>query len=328
MTDNVIEKVVDTANVAEGNGGLLNPSQQDVFIDYMWDSTVLGREVRKHRMRSNEDEIDRIGVGERIAKLATEAVDTGVNAAVQFTKISITTKKIRLDWEISTETLEDNIEGTDLADHIARMLATQFGNDLEDLAINGDDDSADPLLKSFDGWKKLALAGATVVNHGGANLDRSAFNKALKAMPRKFMQRRGELSFYTGSNVIQDYLFSLTDLATTPENIAEQMIRTGPVRTEGGAGFVTAYAFGLPVKEVPLFDETLDGTYSGSTGDHGYMELTFPKNRIWAIKRDIVVYKEFKPKKDTTEWTIFCRTGVQWENLDALVVVSNVKVAS
>lgn len=327
MSEDILEKVTRTTEVASGGGGILNTDQSNTFIDYMFDATVLGKECRVERMRANERDYDKIGVGQRIVRGATEAVDTGQNAGVTFSKVTITTKKLRLDWELSTESLEDNIEGEGLEDHIARLMATQMGNDLEDLAINGDTASSDPLIKVFNGWYKLAVAGGHVVDGQGALLNREHFNKAMKAMPRNYMQRRPELSFYTGSNSIQDYMYSLTDLSTTPEDIASVVIRNGPLRTEGSAGFVMAYAFGVPVKEVPLFREDLAGTYSGATGDHGHLELTFPKNRLWGIKREIKIYRQFAQKKDTIEYTAFCRMGVQIENTDAYVVVNNIKVA-
>lgn len=322
----MLEKVVTTTTVGAGGGGLLNAEQANQFIDYMWDATVLAPQVRTVRMRAIEQDIDKVAVGQRVMRGATEATDTGVNAGAAFTKVTITTKKLRLDWELSSESLEDNIEGDDLEDHIARLMATQAGNDLEDVAINGDTASADLLLKVFDGWHKRMLAGAHVVDHGGAALNRVAFNKALKAMPRKFMQRRNQLKFFTGSNLIQDYLYSLTDLSSTPEEIAASMIRTGPVRTEGNAGFTTTYAFGVPVQEVPLFLEDKAGDYSGATGDHGDLWLTFPKNLIWGVKREVEVYREFKPKKDAIEYTVYVRAGVQLEETDAAVVVKNCKV--
>jgi len=46
------------------------------------------------------------------------------------------------------------------------------------------------------------------------------------------------------------------------------------------------------------------------------------------VKRDIVVHREFKPKKDTIEYTLFLRVGTAIENPDAFVVVKNVKVAA
>ncbi|QMP84182.1 major capsid protein [Streptomyces phage Coruscant] len=330
MSDELIEKVIRTTEVAAGGGGLLNPEQANRFIDYMWDATVLGRQVRTIRMKSDTVDIDKVGIGERLLRVATEAVDTGVNAGATFSKISLTTKKLRLDWEISTESLEDNIEGEALEDHIARLMATQAGNDLEDVAINGDTASADPLLKAFDGWRKRALAAGHVIDHGGATVDRTVFNKALKAMPRNYMQRRNQLKFFTGSNIIQDYLFTLQQLESTfvnPESLAAAGINQA-VRTEGPAGFTMGNAFGLPVQEVPLFEETKAGDYSGATGNHGDVWLTFPQNLLWGVKREIQIYREFKNKKDTTEYTMYCRVGTQIENADAFVVVKNVKISA
>lgn len=337
MSNEMLEKVIRTTEIGAG-GGLLNPEQQDTFIDYMWDNTVLASQVRTIRMKSDTVEIEKVGVGKRLMKVATEAVDDGTPAGATFSKISLTTTKLRLDFELSTESLEDNIEGDDLEDHIARLMSQAAGNDLEDVAINGDTAlTGDPLLKAFDGWSKRARAGGHVVDHAGGNLNRVAFNNALKAMPRYFMQRRNQLKFFVGSNLIQDYLYSLTDLATTPEDIAASMIRSGPVRTEGTAGFVTTYAFGIPVQEVPLFDEARDGDYDtdpGTSGvqlpantiNHGDLWLTFPKNLLWGVKRDIKVVREYKPKKDTIEYTMMCRVGTQIEEVDAFVVVKNIKV--
>jgi hypothetical protein len=337
----MLEKVIQTTEIGAG-GGLLNAEQSNTFIDYMWDTTVLASQVRTIRMKSDTIEIEKIGVGKRLLRVATEAVDDGANAAATFSKISLTTTKFRLDFELSTESLEDNIEQDALEDHIARLMATAAGNDLEDLAVNADSAlTGDPLLKGFDGWSKRARAGGHVVDHAGGGLNREAYNKALKAMPRNFMQRRGQLKFFVGSNLIQDYLFSLTDIGAgaTPEDIASAMIRNGPVRTEGAAGFVSTFAFGLPVQEVPAFSETRDGDYDtdpGTSGvqvpattvDHGDMWLTFPKNLLWGVKREIQVYREFKPKKDTIEYTMYTRVGTQIEEVDAFVVVKNIKVAS
>ncbi|AZU97109.1 major capsid protein [Streptomyces phage Emma1919] len=331
MSNELLEKVIRTTEVGAGGGGLLNAEQADRFIDYMWDATVLGSQVRTIRMRSTEVDIDKVGVGERLMRVATEAVDDGVNAGAVFTKISLTTKKLRLDWELSTESLEDNLEGEALEDHIARLMATQAGNDIEDVAINGNTAlTSDPLMKAFDGWRKLALAGGHVVDHAGQPLNRAAANKALKAMPRKYMQRRNGLKFFTGSNLIQDYLYGLTQTASgliSLENVAEGVTRNG-VRTEGPAGFTSTPMFGIPTQEVPLFLETVDGDYSGATGDHGDLWLTFPQNMLWGVKREIQVYREFKPKKDTIEYTMYCRVGTQIENADAFVVVKNIKVSS
>ena len=311
---------------SEGKGGLLNPEQSARFLDYMFDATVIGKVARTVRMRADTTEIDRIGVGEKLMKLAAEADNTGTNAAVTFSKISLTTKKLRLDWELSTESLEDNIEGADLEDHIARLMATQAGNDIEDVVLNGDTSlTGDALYKAFDGIVKIAKANGHVVDADDAVISREIFNNALKALPRKYKQRRPDLRFLSGSNLIQDYLYSTSQNISNvnPQDIASSIIRGDQAGLGGPAGFVAPFAFGIPIVEVPLLKET-----QGLNNDQGDVHLTFPNNVVIGIKRDVTVYRFFWPKKDSIEYTMYTRVGTQIEQADAWVVVKNVKVAS
>jgi hypothetical protein len=346
MSNELLEKTVTTTGSFEGSisgegihvgatskGGLLNPEQSARFLDYMFDATVIGKVARTVRMRADTTEIDRMGVGEKLMKLATEATNDATNAAVTFSKISLTTKKLRLDWELSTESLEDNIEGADLEDHIARLMATQAGNDIEDVILNGDTSlTSDALYKSFDGAVKLSKANGHVVDAEGAAVSRAVFNNALKALPRKYKQRRADLRFLSGSNLIQDYLYSASVLgdygSNNPQDIASSVIRGATPGLGGAAGFVAPFAFGIPIVEVPLLPEAQDGDYDGATGNHGDIHLTFPNNVVIGIKRDVTVYRFFWPRKDSIEYTMYTRVGVQIEQADAWVVVKNVKVAS
>jgi hypothetical protein len=349
MSNELLEKAIDAGTTAtgsfastsggtgvhtaseNGNGGLLNPEQSARFLDYMFDATVIGKVARTVRMKADTTEIDRMSIGEKLVRLASEGNNDGVNSAVTFSKISLTTKKLRLDWELSTESLEDNIEGADLEDHIARLMATQAGNDIEDVILNGDTSlSSDALYKSFDGAIKKAKTSGHVVDAAGAGISRAVFNSALKALPRKYKQRRNDLRFLSGSNLIQDYLYSTSNSTNfaNPQDIASSIIRGDQPQLGGPAGFVAPFAFGIPIVEVPLLPETQTGTYSGAAGSHGDVHLTFPNNVVIGIKRDVTVYRFFWPKKDSIEYTMYTRVGVQIEQADAWVVVKNVKVAS
>lgn len=318
MSNELLEKVIRTTEIGSANGGLLNVEQTNQFLDYIWDTTVLGQQVRQIRMRSNEQDIDKVAIGERIVRGATEAVDTGENAGAVFSKISLTTKKLRLDWELSTESLEDNIEGENLEDHLARLMATQFGNDLEDLAINGDTTSSDPLLKQYDGYAKLLRAGGHVLDAEGGVLDRGVLNAAIRALPRKYRQNRTGFKFFTSAGAIQDYIYSLQAVEAgmvNPETLAAAGINMA-VAPEGRGGYLTGNAFGFQIQEVPLFAEDED---TGETE----LWLTNAQNLLWGIKREVTIHREFKPKKDTIEYTVYVRQGVQVQHADAAVVVTN-----
>lgn len=324
--EELLEKVLTTTAIGAAGGGILKPEQANKFIDYMWDETALTSMVRRVKMNNPTQEIDKIAVGRRLARKATEGVDDGQNVDPTFAKISMTTVKIRLDWELTTESLEDNLEGDALEDHVARLMATQLGNDLEDLYINGDTASTDPLLQSLDGFIKRFLSGAHVVSAGGANLNKSVFNRIVKTLPRKYLSRRGDLKFFTSPGLLQDFMNLTTDATGGAFlNMQERAYGERAVNGSGG-GTIFLRPFGVDSIEIPLWPEDAEGTYSGASGDHGMGVWTFPKNMVIGVQREIKVYREYKPKKDSIEYTVYTRVANQIENLDAAVTVTDIGV--
>jgi hypothetical protein len=316
--------------------GLLAPAQSNRFIDFVVDQSVLMQNSRVVRMRTPSMDIDKVSVGTRLLAKATEVTDDGANAAVTFSKVTLTSVKLRLDWAMSTESLEDNIEGASLEDHLAQIMARQTANDLDDLLISGNTSSGNSLLKALDGFTKKALAGGVTVDEGGNNISRASYDRVLRNMPNKYLQRRNELRFFTGSAVVQDTAFSLqnpnsatvaTAGAPSPgSTFGDDAFFNGRVRSSGGLGATGLSPYGIPLVEVPLMPETVSGDYSGAAGNHGYVELTFPNNRVVGIHRDITLYRQFKPKTDSIEYTQFMRIAANVENLESYVIAKNVKL--
>ena len=320
------------AMTAEGNsndaGGVLNPEQSRQFIDYIFDEMVLANDGRRVTMRGNTMELDKVRVGSRLVAKATQAEDTGSNSAPAFTKVELTTTKFRLDYEISTESLEDNIEGQNLEDHIVRLMATQFGNDLEDIAINGrpatsGNGTYNNTLAGFvrqvkdtsvTGAHEAAAAAATMTDiweatpdsgdNSSAKLTLDALEAIYNALPRKFKARRQDLKFYMNSKHLQELLQDLRNMNSVPEAVAQRVI-DGQLPQIGGPAGAQYLVFGLPVLEVPLYPDN-------------FVDLTVPSNRIWGFQRDVTVHREFKPKKDTVEYTVFVRMGVALEEKSAI----------
>jgi hypothetical protein len=112
------------------------------------------------------------------------------------------------------------------------------------------------------------------------------------------------MKFYTGSPTMSSLLNQLAQTGNfSSERIVERIV-DGTVPQIVGAP-VQYRVLGLPIVEVPYFPDD-------------YVSLTFPENRIWGFQRDVVVHREFKPKKDTVEYTVFVRFGVQVEETDAI----------
>lgn len=329
---------VTTSVVGNASGGLLNAEQANRFLDFVVDQSVLMRNARVVRMRTPSMDIDKLSVGTRLLAKATEATNDGSNAAVTFSKVSLSSVKLRLDWEISTESLEDNIEGPSLEDHIAQVMARQTANDMDDLLINGNTSSSNGLLKALDGYVKLALASGTVVDEAGDAISRSTFDRILRNLPTKYLQQRNQLRYFTGPGLVQDSIYSLGNPNSATEatagapspgsTVGDVAFLQGAMRANGGPGATGLAPYGIPLVEVPLMPEAVTGDYSGAAGSHGYVELTFPNNRIVGIHRDITVYRQFQPKTDTIQYTQYMRVASNIENADSYVIAKNVKLRS
>lgn len=294
-------------------GGVLQPEQSRQFIDYMWDNMVWAKEGRRVTLRANTAELNKMGIGERVIKAAKQAEDTGKNANVEFTKVELTTRKVRLDWEVSTEALEDNLEGASLEDHIARLMAAQFAADLEDLAINADASVVDGFhdILGYDGFLEQYKAATTPVewDDEAGPITVEVFQALVKAVPRKFRGVKTNLAFSASTDAFVETINNLGAAGQlTSETLRERVVDGSAPQTIGGPARYRV--LGLPLNEVPLL------------GDPGakVIVLTFPQNNIWGFQRDITVHREFQPKKDTTEYTVYARFGIAIEEAAASAV--------
>jgi HK97 family phage major capsid protein len=287
------------------DGGILQPEQSRQFIEYIFEQQVLAKDGRRVTMRANTTELEKMNVGERVIRAAAQADATYTNADVQFTKVTLTTKKIRLDWEVSTEALEDNIEGAGLEDHLVRTMTRAFANDLEDLAINGTGTGTNNFLNILEGFVSIESDG----NEATYGTDIEDLQGLVLAMPRKYRGSRSNMKFYADTETVAAIVNGLGSSGNlNSERIVERVIDGTAPQTLGSP--IAYRVLGLPLVEVPLMP-------------HGYVSLTFPENRIWGFQRDVTVHREFQPKKDTVEYTVFLRFGVAVEETDAVAFMQD-----
>jgi hypothetical protein len=254
----LVEKAVITAD-AIASSGKLNPAQSDKFIDYVVEETILKDNARVVRFRNESLDIDKIGIGRRAAMPKAEAQDPGKRRGISTSKVTLTPKEVMVPFEIGDTFREINIEGDDVEDHVVRMFARQFGNDLEELYVTGDklgqavlesdvEDGGsttqyvkDTYLALVDGWQKLA-DGANIVDAEGQNIGLGIFSKAIRAMPTKFRRNKNMLRWFLSPDLWQLYLEKLSTRATGLGDDAAGGGSHGP--------------FGIPAIPVPLWDFT------------------------------------------------------------------------
>ena len=172
--------------------GLLQPYQAKKFLRQTFDATPLMGAIRHETRTERKGEIDKIGVGRRLLRRKVENTDDGYRAKPNFGSIEYSCNPVRLQWEITEDTLRENIEGEDLETTITNLMTTQIGVDSEDLIINGDEatSSENPdydFLKLDDGVIKQVSTGGHILDvTGSSNMELEMFYKAVASIPNKY----------------------------------------------------------------------------------------------------------------------------------------------
>lgn len=172
--------------------GLLQPYQAKKFLKQTFDATPLMGAIRHETRTERNGEIDKIGIGRRLLRRKVENTDDGYRAKPNFGVIQYSCNPVRLPWEITEETLRENIEGENFEKVVTDLMTTQIGIDTEDLIINGDEnvDESDPdydFLKLDTGIKKQISDGGHIIDVTGArDMEMEMFYKAVASIPNKY----------------------------------------------------------------------------------------------------------------------------------------------
>lgn len=183
----MIEKAISTGSLSNG---LMNPEQSKAFHRMVFEATPFSQLHRKEQRKAKNGEIDKIAIGGRLLRKKVENTDDGYRAGITTSAVPYNAQAVRLPWEITEETLRQNIEGENFEDTVMQMMTKQVGIDLEDLHFNGDTTSADSFLSINDGWVKQIRTGtgSHVIDHTavGAGFGKATLFAVTRAMPNRY----------------------------------------------------------------------------------------------------------------------------------------------
>lgn len=341
----ILKSILTTDMTGVGKGGLMLPEQTTQFLDLTLEYSTMLQLVRNEKKTNPKGETDTLNIGEVVTEGASEAPGDGSSPDEEvkptFGKLEYTMKKLRSMFDISTESLLDNIEAEQLAalqntaeggpteggpsgdfrDKLMRAYAKRISTDVELLAIQGDSTivststKLNRLLKQNDGWDALTASGVHLVDVGYKNISKNLFAAMLKAMPSPYMKRIKDLRWFLGP---------ITNI-NWKSTLAERLTMVGDEALKGG----DMAPFGIPMVMIPLIPEDKTKTV-GTTNYTGlsFIWLTFPENFIFLQRRYVETYWEFKPRRDKWENTTYSETDQLIENLDCIVKAINLKVDS
>lgn len=273
--------------------GLLNPEQARKFIQQTFEATTLRPLIRHEIRTAKTGEVDKIGIASRLLRSKVENTDDGYRANPNFARIQYATTAVRIPWEITEETLRENIEGQGFENIVTNLMTTQMGIDLEDLDLNGDTatDSGDAdydFLKINDGWiKQIANGGHVVdrstVNGGAMSLD--VFYSTVKALPNKY--NNGKLRWIMSPHRYQDWIYQLLNSAVSNGGIITDK------RIEDPAAIPVVQCAGMPDDKIILTDPK--NLIEVATYGVQIRKTTEGKEAIMQDKRFYVVHFDFDP---------------------------------
>lgn len=231
---NTNRQIVNKAGTIETSvvtSGLLQPFQAKKFLQQTFDATPLMQAIRHVTRAEKSGEIDKIGIGKRKLRAKVENVDDGYRAKPEFGSIHYETKAVRLPWEITEETIRQNIEDENFEKIVTDLMTRQVGVDTEDLLINGDEDTpnTDPdydFLKLNDGIKKIITNGGHIVDVTGAeDMEMEMFYKAVAAIPNRF--NNGRLRWLMSPTRAQQWeLFLLNKVINNGGVVPEELYKS------------------------------------------------------------------------------------------------------
>lgn len=244
--------IKDTANAITTDvvtSGLLQPYQAKKFLQQTFEATPLMKAVRHEMRKEKSGQIDKIGIGRRLLRKKIENKDDGYRATPKFGQIGYQTKPVRLPWEITEETIRENIEGESFEDIVTNLMTTQVGVDSEDLLINGDEDLPKQydtgekdsegaaimedtpdheFLTLNDGVKKIITNGGHVIDVSGSqDMEMEMFYKAVASMPNKF--NNGRLRWLMSPTRAQQWELFLLNKVINNGGVVPEALYKSPV---------------------------------------------------------------------------------------------------
>lgn len=273
--------------------GLLNPEQARKFLQQTFEATTLRPLIRHDIRTAKTGEVDKIGIASRLLRAKVENTDDGYRANPKFDRIQYATTAVRIPWEITEETLRENIEGQGFEGIVTSLMTTQMGVDLEDLDLNGDTATADTdpdydFLKINDGWIKQISNGGHVVdrsavNSGAISLD--VFYSTVKALPNKY--NNGKLRWIMSPHRYQDWIYTLLNSAVSNGGIITDK------RIEDPAAIPVVQCAGMPDDKIILTDPK--NLIEVATYGVQIRKTTEGKEAIMHDKRFYAVHFDFDP---------------------------------
>jgi len=206
------EQIKKSFDSSSSNSSLvhLNTQEADQFIDNMVDESVILKNSRVVKMEKPQKKIAKLGIANDIFHPATSgtALDESKRIEAGANQIELVSKEIIGEVLILDDELEDNIEWANFKDHLMRMIAKKWANQLESVGLYARKTwEKNTLYDLFDWYIKLITTYWCVVDaaiwFADRHVAKDKLAKLYKSLPTKYRQYIDTM--YTPNDLIIDY---------------------------------------------------------------------------------------------------------------------------
>ena len=209
--------------------------------------------------------------------------------------VTLYSTKLKLPWTVTAEFMENEPSKGYAEKRIQTVMNVQAGNDLEDIFINGDEDSTDILYRANDGVLKLSKNNHKVQVGIRGKAVTKMFEEVLRALPTKYRRNLRQLKFIVSPDMWMDYVMAI---ASRQGSMADQYL----------AGLVGSPTYG-GVEVV-----------ASSFMPYGKFILTNPNNLIFGFENTIKKTRTHDKENDEYNYLLDIRVDFAIQNPEALIV--------
>lgn len=317
LTNEQIQELIRKAAISTATGGQLNTEQAKELIDLVVSQNEFLQRIQTVQMTASEYQLSLLDLNSRMLRAGVEGVAPTETFGVNINPRTLKYNETILPFDVTFSFLEENIEGNNADAKIQRAFAKQFGNDLLDLAINGDEalaalitdvdtDGLDDttglsqndhsFLRQNDGWIKTALNDNDAHQFVIPNTTdyKAVFKSMFKLMPNKWRRDIPNLIYLVSPNVEIEYRSQLGERVTA---LGDSMV----------VDRRKAQFNGIDVDPLPYMpDETIIFTHA--------------KNLAVGIGRAMRIGRQVQERKRAIEYTVTAKTDAEYAVSDQLVI--------
>lgn len=306
--DELLEKATTTTGDFGGEGAAaLSIEQATDFISLLAANQVLLPEVRTVMSNASKWQEALLDFGGRVTRPGTEGARLkDQERAKPLTRmIEISTVLLRAEVPVSDEVMEDNIANRKFGTELEALIADQVGFDIEELLLNGDEDSGDEYLAQLDGWRKQLVEGGQVTDASGFASYQHIFKNLVTSIPNRFKRNKSDFRLYVP--VILEELYR--------DRLAARNTDLGDVSLTQARAITYQ---GVPIVGVPALE--IDGSEESS------VILAHRNNLIAGFRRSITIESFRDPREGATSFICTARVDAKVGVPEAAAIATNVNV--